>query len=42
MPTTRVAGPDDLVFGTGKDAVFEDGTPYSLTGVDPYAHVDLR
>ena len=42
MPTTRVAGPDDLVFGTGQNAVFEDGTPYSLTGVDPYAHVDLR
>jgi hypothetical protein len=42
MPTTRVAGPDDLVFGSGRNAVFEDGTPYSLTGVDPYAHVDLR
>jgi hypothetical protein len=41
-PTTRVAGPDDLVFGTGANAVFEDGTPYSLTGVDPYANLDLQ
>lgn len=40
-PTTRVAGPDDLVFGTGENAVFEDGTPYSLSGVDPYANLDL-
>ncbi|WP_243057996.1 phospholipase D-like domain-containing protein [Nocardioides sp. SR21] len=42
MPTTRVAGPDDLVFGTGANAVFEDGTPYSRTGVDPYANLDLQ
>lgn len=28
---------DMMVFGTGADAVYEDGTPYSLTGVDPFA-----
>jgi len=39
--TTRETAPDRLVFGSGPNAVFEDGTPYSLTGVDPYAHVDL-
>ena len=36
----RVAAEDQLVFGSGKNAVFEDGTPYSTTGVDPYAHLD--
>ncbi len=30
---------DRLLFGTGPDAVYEDGTPYSTTGVDPYAHL---
>ncbi len=30
-------GSDDLVFGTGENAVYEDGTPYSRTGVDPFA-----
>ncbi len=39
--TTRGTGPNQLVFGFGENAVFEDGTPYSLTGVDPYAHVDV-
>ncbi len=39
--TGRVAQPGALVFGTGADAVYEDGTPYSLTGIDPFAkHVD--
>jgi hypothetical protein len=37
----RAASPDRLVFGTGPDAVYEDGTPYSRTGVDPYAHINL-
>lgn len=32
---------DQLVFGAGKNAVYEDGTPYSLTGVDPYAQLEL-
>jgi hypothetical protein len=40
-PTTRVPAPDQLVFGTGDDAEFEDGTPYSRTGVDPYAKLEL-
>jgi phosphatidylserine/phosphatidylglycerophosphate/cardiolipin synthase-like enzyme len=31
----------DLVFGSGKDAVYEDGTPYSEDGVDPYAKLAL-
>ena len=35
--TGRVAEPGALVFGTGPDAVYEDGSPYSLTGIDPYA-----
>jgi hypothetical protein len=33
-------GGDQLVFGSGKNAVYEDGTPYSTTGVDPYANLD--
>jgi phosphatidylserine/phosphatidylglycerophosphate/cardiolipin synthase-like enzyme len=37
--TTRVPTPDRLVFGAGRRAVFEDGTPYSRSGVDPYAHL---
>ncbi|WP_340537538.1 phospholipase D-like domain-containing protein [Nocardioides sp. GXZ039] len=28
-----------LVFGSDANAVYEDGTPYSTTGVDPYAHM---
>jgi hypothetical protein len=32
--------PGQLLFGTGAHAVYEDGTPYSTTGVNPYAHVD--
>jgi hypothetical protein len=32
---------DGLVFGSGRNAVYEDGTPYSTTGVDPYATLDL-
>lgn len=32
---------DMLVFGTGKNAVYEDGTPYSTTGIDPYAKLSL-
>jgi hypothetical protein len=39
--TTRTPGPDQLVFGTGRHAIFEDGTPYSRTGVNPYAHLEL-
>jgi hypothetical protein len=39
--TTRTPGPDQLVFGTGRHAVFEDGTPYSRAGVNPYAHLEL-
>ena len=39
--TTRVPSPDRLVFGTGAHAVFEDGTPYSRSGVHPYAHLAL-
>ncbi|MGB0101832.1 MAG: phospholipase D-like domain-containing protein [Nocardioides sp.] len=31
----------ELVFGSGPNAVYEDGTPYSLTGVDPYANLDV-
>jgi hypothetical protein len=31
---------DQLVFGSGKNAVYEDGTPYSTTGVNPYAQLD--
>jgi hypothetical protein len=38
--SARQAGPDQLVFGVGKHAVYEDGTPYSTTGVNPYAHVE--
>lgn len=37
--TGRRSEPGALVFGTGKGAVYEDGTPYSLTGIDPYANV---
>ena len=33
--------PDQLVFGSGADAEYEDGTPYSPTGVDPYANFEL-
>lgn len=33
--------PGQLLFGTGKHAVYEDGTPYSTTGVNPYAHVSM-
>lgn len=32
---------DQLVFGSGADAVYEDGTPYSTTGVDPFAKLHL-
>lgn len=32
---------DMLVFGSGANAVYEDGTPYSTTGVDPFAKLDL-
>ncbi len=39
--TTFAPTPDQLVFGTGKDAVYESGTPYSPTGVDPYANFEL-
>lgn len=38
----RTASTDDmLIFGSGKNAVYEDGTPYSTTGVDPYANLSL-
>ena len=37
--TVPTIGPDALVFGSGPGAVYEDGTPYSVTGVDPYANV---
>jgi hypothetical protein len=37
----RAAAGDQLVFGTGSNAVYEDGTPYSTTGIDPYANLDL-
>jgi hypothetical protein len=37
----RSTSGSDLVFGTGKHAVYEDGTPYSSTGVDPYANLAL-
>jgi hypothetical protein len=30
-----------LVFGSGSNAVYEDGTPYSTTGLDPFAKLDL-
>lgn len=34
----RGAAVDDmLVFGSGANAVYEDGTPYSTTGLDPFA-----
>ena len=36
----QAAAGSGLVFGTGKHAVYEDGTP-SLTGVDPYANLAL-
>ncbi|WP_137294923.1 phospholipase D-like domain-containing protein [Nocardioides dongxiaopingii] len=36
--TTPPSG-DRLVFGSGPNAVYEDGTPYSTTGVDPYANM---
>ena len=39
--TTRTHTPDQLVFGTDEDSVYEDGTPYSRTGVDPYANLEL-
>lgn len=39
--TNRVPTPDRLVFGWGDHAQFEDGTPYSDAGVDPYAHLSL-
>lgn len=32
---------DQLVFGSGANAVYEDGTKYSTDGVDPYASLDL-
>ena len=32
--------PGQLVFGSGKNAIYEDGTPYSTTGIDPYAQLD--
>lgn len=32
---------EQLVFGTGANAIYEDGTPYSTEGVDPYASLDL-
>ncbi|MDO9456137.1 phosphatidylserine/phosphatidylglycerophosphate/cardiolipin synthase family protein [Nocardioides sp.] len=37
--TGRLAQPDALVFGTGKGAIYDDGTPYSVTGIDPYANL---
>ncbi len=33
----RAAAEGQLVFGSGANAIYEDGTPYSTTGVDPYA-----
>jgi hypothetical protein len=39
--TTFPATSDQLVFGTGPDAVYESGTPYSRSGVDPYANFEL-
>jgi len=33
--------PDQLVFGTGSNAVMEDGTPYSDRGIDPYANLQM-
>ncbi|MET0525118.1 MAG: phospholipase D-like domain-containing protein [Nocardioides sp.] len=39
--TTFPATSDQLVFGTGPDAEYESGTPYSRTGVDPYANFEL-
>jgi hypothetical protein len=39
--TTFPATSDQLVFGTGPDAQYESGTPYSRTGVDPYANIEL-
>ena len=39
--TTRQVTPDQLVFGAGEDAEYEDGTAYSPTGVDPYANFEL-
>jgi hypothetical protein len=42
MATGAPAGSSSqLVFGTGPDAVYEDGTPYSSSGVDPYANLEL-
>lgn len=35
--TAQQDSSDMLVFGTGSDAVYEDGTPYSTTGIDPFA-----
>ncbi|GAB2444601.1 hypothetical protein GCM10027062_25730 [Nocardioides hungaricus] len=37
----RAPTEDMLVFGSGKNAVYEDGTPYSTTGINPYAKLDL-
>jgi hypothetical protein len=42
LNTARSASSGDmLVFGSGKNAVYEDGTPYSTTGIDPYAKLSL-
>ena len=37
----RAAAEGQLVFGSGANAVYEDGTPYSRTGLDPYAKLRL-
>jgi hypothetical protein len=39
--TIRQDGPDRLVFGVGKHAIYANGTPYSTTGVNPYAKLDM-
>lgn len=37
----RAAAEGQLLFGSGANAVYEDGTPYSRTGLDPYAKLHL-
>lgn len=37
---TTAGGEDMLVFGSGSDAIYEDGTPVSPDGSDPFADFD--
>jgi hypothetical protein len=34
-------GPNRLIFGSGKNAIYANGKPYSTTGVNPYAKLNM-